>query len=253
MKEVRSVLRAFEILDSFQEGRSRSISEISQDLGIPKSTVFDLLSTLVDLGVLSRERGSNDYQLGNKLIELGNKARGGSFLNRVAAPYLKALRDEYDETVFLTVRDGDQAFYVDCYESMRRLRTYSTMGDRAPLYCTSVGKAILAFLPDDEIERYVGAVRLDRFTPNTIMDRELLREDLRRTRERGYSVDDMEHEDGVRCVGAPLRDSEGRVVGAISVSGFAQRITREREAQVAASVMRAAREISAALGFGPER
>jgi DNA-binding IclR family transcriptional regulator len=249
MKLVRSIQRAFEILDSFQVGQSRSVSEISRAMGIPKSTAFEILATMVEVGVLARDDASNLYQLGNRLIDFGNRARINYPLNRAAAACLKALRDEFDETVYLTVRDGDQAYYVDCYESTRRLRSFSSIGDKAPLYCTSVGKAILAFLPEEEIETYIDKVTLTPFTANTILDKGRLREEIGRTAARGYSVDDMEHEEGVRCIGAPLRDSDGRVIGAISLSGFAQRISRERETEIAGKVIHSAREISRVLGF----
>jgi DNA-binding IclR family transcriptional regulator len=249
MKMIRSIQRAFEILDSFQVGQNRSVSEISRAMGIPKSTAFEILNTMVELGVLARDGDSNLFQLGNRLIDFGNRARINYPLNRAAASYLIALRDEFDETVYLTVRDGDQAYYVDCYESTRRLRSFSSIGDKAPLYCTSVGKAILAFLPGEEIARYISEIELKPFTANTILDKARLREEIGRTAARGYSVDDMEHEEGVRCIGAPLRDSGGVVIGAISLSGFAQRVSREREVEIAERVVGVAREISRVLGF----
>jgi DNA-binding IclR family transcriptional regulator len=248
MKKVRSVSKAFRILEFFQAGKSHSISDFSRGLRFPKSSVYEILTTLAEEGVVERDDHSGRYRLGLKLIELGSRARHQFPLNRIAAPFLRALSQQFDETVNLAVRDRDEIFYVDCYESSRVLRTYSTTGDRAPLYCTGVGKAILAFLPEAERERILGALALQRHTPNTITDPALLREELRRTVERGYSVDDMEHEDGVRCVGAPLRNAEGRVFASISVSGPAQRITVEREAQFAERVTAAAREVSRSLG-----
>lgn len=248
MKLVRSIQRAFAIIDSFQVGQSQSVSEVSRAVGIPKSTAFEILNTMVEAGVLARDNDTSLYQLGNRLIDFGNRARINYPLNRAAASFLKALRDEFDETVYLTVRDDDQAYYVDCYESTRRIRSFSSIGDKAPLYCTSVGKAILAFLPREEIEKYIDKVDLKPFTSNTILDKARLREELAKTASRGYSVDDMEHEEGLRCIGAPLRSSEGRVIGAISLSGYAQRISKEREGEIAAKVVGAALEISKVLG-----
>jgi len=249
MKQVRSLVRAFRILESFQVGEGRSISDISQEMEIPKSTVYEILTTLAGQGVLQRDETGNRFQLGIKLIELGSRARHTFPLNRVAAVPLKALSEAFNETVYLTVLDRDQVFYVDCYESTKALRTFSTIGDRAPLYCTAVGKAILAFQPAEEIRRTLSASPLVRYTSNTITDVEELLEELRRTAERGYSVDDMEHEADVRCVGAPLRDAEGRVFAAISVSGPAQRVTPQREAETAALVVRTAGDISKSLGY----
>jgi IclR family KDG regulon transcriptional repressor len=251
MKTVRSVSRAFRILETFPAGRSRSISDMCIETGIPKSTAHEILNTLVEEGVLERERASSRYQLGTRLIELGNRARHNFPLNRIAAPVLQGLRELFDETVYLTVPDRDEVYYVDCYESTRLLRTFSSLGDRAPLYCTAVGKAVLAFREQADIERYLDSISLERFTPGTIVDRELLLRELRATAARGYSVDDMEHEEGVRCVGAPVRDAEGHIFAAISVSGPAQRVTLERQPEIAARVTAAAGEISRRLGYRP--
>jgi IclR family KDG regulon transcriptional repressor len=249
VKQVRSLVRAFQILESFQVGEGRSISDISQEMKIPKSTAYEILVTLAEVGVLHRDETGNRFRLGIKLIELGSRARHTFPLNRVAAPALKALSEAFNETVYLTVLDREQVFYVDCYESTKALRTFSTIGDRAPLYCTAVGKAILAFQPVDEVRRILAASPPVRFTRHTITDTEELLEELRCIAERGYSVDDMEHEAGVRCVGAPLRDASGRVFAAVSVSGPAQRVTPQREPEIAAKVVSAAGEISKTLGY----
>lgn len=251
MRQVRSVDRTFRILDSFQAGRRQTISEISRELELPKSSVHEILVTLEKAAVVKREASSGGFQLGIKLIELGNRARYNYPLNRVAAPHLEALREAFNETVNLTVLDQDEVFYADCYESTRTLKTFSTIGDRAPLYCTAVGKAILAFQPSQQIQRILEATRFERFTPNTIGDRAVLLDQLRETARRGYSVDDMEHEAGVRCVGAPVRNAEGRAFAAISVSGPAERVTPGREPEIAARVMAAARDISRDLGWQP--
>lgn len=251
MKQVWSVWRAFRILDYFQAGKRHSISEISRELKLPKSSVYEILTTLEKTGAVQRDASSGGFQLGIKLIELGNRARYNFPLNRVAAARLEALREAFNETVYLTVLDQGEVFYADCYESTQSLKTFSTIGDRAPLFCTAVGKAILAFQGAEEIRRVLEGARLEPFTRNTITDAAVLREELGLIAARGYSVDDMEHEVGVRCVGAPIRDAEGRVFAAISVSGPAQRVTPARETEIAARVMATAREISISLGWRP--
>lgn len=251
MKQVGSVLRAFRILDSFQAGKRYSISEVSRELSLPKSSVYELLTTLANERVVERDSASSGFQLGIKLIELGNRARYNFPLNRLAAPHLEALREAFNETVYLTVLDQGQVFYADCYESTRALKTFSTIGDRAPLYCTAVGKAILAFQSPQEIRRILETTRFERFTRHTIADPAALLEELHEIAEQGYSVDDMEHEAGVRCVGAPIRGAEGRTFAAVSVSGPAQRVTRARQPEIAARVVATAREISSSLGWRP--
>jgi len=192
------------------------------------------------------ERGA--YHLGSKLIELGDRARQGMTIQRVARPHLRALNEDLDDTVHLTVLDHDEVLYVDCIESRKPLRMHSVIGVRAPLHCTAVGKAIMAWLPSQDIDRIVRTQGLPAFTATTITRRKALEDELARTRRRGYAVDNMEHEDLLRCVGAPVRDHTGAVVGAISVSGPSQRSTVRSAAAIAPRVVVAADAISAGLG-----
>jgi DNA-binding IclR family transcriptional regulator len=187
--------------------------------------------------------------LGVKLVELGNRARLELDICRIAAPFLQGLNVEFDETVHLTVLDRDEVLYVDCIESQRRLRTYSVIGVRAPLYCTSVGKAILAYQKESEIRRIAREKGLARITATTIDSEDRLFAELARVRERGYAIDDMEHEDHLRCVGAPIRNARGEVFASLSLSGPAERNTYERIESMAPSVLRAVTEISRRLGW----
>ena len=154
-----------------------------------------------------------------------------------------------NETCHLGVRDGDCVLYIDKVESPHSLRMVSRVGGTNPLHCTGIGKAILAWLPPDELDEYCSRP-LERRTANTIVAPEILRAELQRTRDRGYAVDDIENEIGVRCVGAPIFDHDGDLVGAVSLAGPTLRMTWERVEQLTAPVIEAAREISARLGFG---
>jgi IclR family acetate operon transcriptional repressor len=140
---------------------------------------------------------------------------------------------------------------VDGCESSRQLRTFFQFGDRAPLHCTALGKAILANLPPAEMERRLRRRTLKAYTPATLTDPHELRRELARTAARGYSVDNMEHEEDVRCVGAPIRDREGRAFASISVSGPAHRLKPGRDREIARQVIAAAEEISRLLGYRP--
>jgi len=172
-------------------------------------------------------------------------------IRRVAAPFMKQLNIELDETVHLTVLEGNEVLYVDCLESSKRLRTYSVIGVKAPLYCTSVGKAILAFLNEDELERILSSTRFEKFTENTIIDKTFLKDELRTIAQRGYAVDNMEHEEGLRCIGSPIRDRTGKVFAALSVSGPSQRITLGNVSEIGKVVMVQAEKISRQLGYSP--
>ncbi len=246
---VNSVARAFAILTLLGKKGRLTLSQLCRDLKIPKSTAFSILETLEKEQAVVREDETGMYSLGIRLLELGQEAQANFELRRVASPVLQQLNREIDETVHLTVLDNDEVLYVDCYESSKRLRTYSVIGVRAPLYCTAVGKAILAFLDDDERMKLLNHMRFERFTPKTITDRKSLLHELEEVRRLGYSIDDIEHEEGVRCVGAPIYNNRGRVCASLSISGPASRITEERIPFFAQKAIETAQEISRRLGF----
>jgi len=249
---VKSVWRAIKILESFGSEEGMGVTELSKRLNFPKSSIHEILMTLVRERILEKDGDRSRYYLGTKLFELGNRARANLEIRKTAIPFLKALNDELDETVHLTVLNNGEVLYIECFESTKRLRTYSVIGVRAPLHCTAVGKAILAFLPEDDIERIIRTKGLERFTENTITDKALLLRDLRKVVQRGYAADNMEHEEGMRCVGAPIRNSGGMVFASISVSGPSQRITLDRIPQIAKKVISTANEISGRLGYQRE-
>jgi DNA-binding IclR family transcriptional regulator len=246
---VHTVLNAVKILESLATAPNQGVSDLSRNLGLPKSSVFGILETLSSTGMLERTAENGKYHLGAKLIELGYRAQVDLDLCRIARPFLQGLNAQFDETVHLTILDRDEVLYLDCVESKRRLRTYSVIGIRAPLYCTSVGKAILAFQGDDEIRRIARTEGLAPFTDHTITNEAMLLDETKKIRLDGYAVDDMEHEDHLRCVGAPIRNAQGRVFAAISLSGPAERNTKERILEMAPFAVTAGREISRRLGW----
>lgn len=241
------------ILESFNGEEGMTVTQISKRLGLPKSSVHDILSTLVAEGIVEKDSDNSRYHLGLKLFELGEKARSNLEIRKSATPFLKTLNSQLDETVHLTVLEEGEILYIECFESSKRLRTYSVIGVRAPLHCTAVGKAIMAFLPHDEIERVILEKGLERFTENTIIDRKKLLEELAGIRQKGYAVDNMEHEEHVRCVGAPVFNYEGRSFASISVSGPSQRVPFEEVPEIAKMVMAATKDVSKRMGYNPEK
>ena len=250
-KMVKSVFRAVQILDVLSSDGERSVTEISKSLNFPKSSVHEIISTLLEEGILGKDTDRNRYSLGLKLFELGKQAQANLEISKVAIPSLRGLQEQLDETVHLTVLDGKEVLYIECFESTKRLRTYSVIGIRAPLHCTAVGKAILAHLDEEDVEDVIQSMGLPRFTENTITDRQRLNAEMRKVRDCGFATDDMEHEDGVRCVRAPVRNHTGKVVASISVSGPSQRMTSSRLEEIAPLVMERAAEISRRLGYKP--
>ena len=250
-KMVKSVYRAVKILDVLSSEGEKSVTEISTILSFPKSSVHEITSTLLATGILEKDSDRNKYSLGLKLFELGKQAQANLEISKVAIPSLRSLHEQFDETVHLTVLDRKEVLYIECFESTKQLRTYSVIGIRAPLHCTAVGKAILAYLDDGEVEEIIRSMGLPRFTQNTITDRERLNAEVRKIRNSGFATDVMEHEEGVCCVGAPVRNHTGQVVASISVSGPSQRMTAARIEEIAPLVMERAAEISRRVGYKP--
>ena len=246
---VKPVHNAIRILDVLGRGEGLGVTRISQLLELPKSSVHDILSTLHNEGLVEKDCERNHYSLGLKLFELGNLARANLELRRIATPFLRSLNEELDETVHLTILDGWEVLYIECFESVKQLRTYSVIGVRAPLHCTAGGKAILAYFKDKQVGQMIKAMGLPKFTENTITDRQHLDQELAEIRRRGYAVDNAEHEEGVRCIGAPIHNHEAQVVASISVSGPSQRITSGRDEEVGRLLISKTGEISRRLGY----
>jgi DNA-binding IclR family transcriptional regulator len=249
MKKIRSISRAIRLLEAFRDGEAFTVSELSRAIKAPKSSVHEILSTLVAEELVTKEEESNHYRIGVKLLELASYARKSLVVSREATPILQELNGLLDETVLLTILDGDEILYIDGFESTHQLRTFFKLGDRAPLHCTALGKAIMAFLPRQEVDRIIAAKGLARFARNTIVDKRKLHRELAATAARGFSIDNIEHEEGVRCVAAPIRNHEGRVFASISVSGPSQRLQPERDAEIGQMVAKSAAEISLRLGY----
>ena len=246
---VKSVYRAIKILEAFDGDEGMTVTEISNRLHFPKSSVHQILNTLTNENILKKNPLTNRYFLGVKLFILGARARGNLEIRKVAEPLLKKLKEIFDETVHLTVLDNDEVLYVECFQSSKLLRPFQIIGYRAPLHCTAVGKAMMAFMSKQDIDRVIRAKGLPRYTKNTLTDERSLMKDLEAVVMRGYSVDNIEHEQGVRCIGAPIRNHEGQVFAAVSVTWPSQRLQLSRIPKLAETIIAIANEISRRLGY----
>jgi DNA-binding IclR family transcriptional regulator len=246
---VSSVLKAIQILEALSSNESLGVTELSKKLGLPKSSVHSILKTLESENLLEKKNETGKYHLGLKLIELGNLAQVNLDICKIAHPYLKELNRLTNETVHLTVLDNDEVLYVDCIESKQWLRTYSVIGVRAPLYCTAVGKAIMANLDYNHVKSIIKENGLPRITENTITTEDALLAELEDIRIKGYAIDNMEHENRLICIGAPIRNAKGEVFASISVSGPVSRQDMSKIDELGKRVMEATREISWKLGY----
>jgi DNA-binding IclR family transcriptional regulator len=195
----------------------------------------------------------NRFRLGLKLYELGNRAVEQIDLRARVQPYFRRLAMQVGETVHLGVLQKTSVVYLDKVEPNRRVCLSSKTGTSNPVYCTSMGKAMLAFQPDEIIEQVIAKIRFVAYTPKTIGSREALLKALERIRRRGYAIDDEEIELGVRCVGAPIFNEDRRAIAAVSVSGPTARITVQSVPGIAEHVLRCCREISTSLGLSTKK
>jgi IclR family acetate operon transcriptional repressor len=247
--KVQSVDRTLDVLEALATRRGATgISELSHLVGLHVSTVHRLLATLVDRGYVRQDPESSRYHLGSRIFTLASAADLHLDLRLVARPYLERMMRTSGETANLVTASDDEVVYLDQVASMHLVKMFTAPGMRAPLYCTGSGKAMLAFRGREFAERAL-AQPLKRRTTHTIVTRIALEAELAAIRARGYSVDNEEMEEGVRCLAVPVFDRRGECVGALSVSGPTTRMTVERVEKLAATARQIAGELSRQLGF----
>lgn len=246
---VQSVERAVRILEELAvEKEGLGVTELANRVELHKSTVHRMLNTLLNLGYVEQNTLSERYRLGMKLLFLGGAILERMDIRHEAHDLLKGLSEKVNEAVHLVVPDGFRAVYIDKLDSNKTIRMYSQIGRVAPLHASAVGKAILAFSGEEFAEQVIEQGLL-KYTSKTIAEPQELLEHLKMVRERGFAVDDEENEEGIRCVGAPVFDYKGKVIGAVSVSGPTVTVVQEKVEQIAGSVMECAEKISHRMGW----
>lgn len=246
-----SVANSIRLTKAFSEGEyEMGISALAARLGLAKSTVHRLATTLVEYDILEQNRETGKYRLGLALFELGTLVRRKMDVMSEAQAQIHALADLSGETVQLAILDHLSVLYIRIRESRQAVRMSTGLGSRAPAHCTSVGKALLAHQAPEVIQQVIDN-GLQRYTPNTITEGPRLLEELASVRQKGYAIDDEEIESGLRCVAAPIRNHSGRVVAAISVAAPVQRMTKKNLQTTVPSVVAAAEAISRRLGYMP--
>ena len=250
MKTVQSLERSLDILLVFtHEQPEIGIVEICKKVELSKGTVFRLVYTLLVRGFLSQNKQNGKYSLGPKAFEVGSVALSQMEIRKVAYNHLEELRNTSGETVHLVIQDNAEVLYIDKYESSRSIRMSSFIGQRMPMYCTAVGKVLLANLSDNEVESICRMKGMNKFTPNTITNLERLKNDLGKIREQGYGLDDEENESGLRCIAAPIRNPRGQVIAAISISAPIMRMSDEQVTLTSEILRQTADKISFEMGY----
>lgn len=226
--KVKSLQKSMEILECFAEKQPLGVTEISEKLGLYKSNVHNILMTFTALGYLEQDKDTGKYHLGAEVMTLSRAFREGLDITKVAVPFMREIANEANELVYLTIPREDEVIYLEVVSpENQKLATTSIAGERCKMYCTGVGKAILANLPEEEIEKYICG-ELEAYTENTITDPQMLREELALTKRRGYGIDDMELMYGIKCVGIALIGHGGRIEGGLSISAPSPRMDDEK-------------------------
>ena len=246
--KVPAVVRALDILEFLARNQEATFTEIHTRIGIPKSSTYQIISTLGSRGYIRQKGDSVKYTLGLRLFELGTLAVHHLDIRAESIPVLRELAAKTGQTCHLGILDGDEGVYLTKLDGTQAVRLNSWEGKRMPLHSTAMGKALLAWQDPDQLEDLLRDLDFTPFTENTITGPEKLKENLRLIRERGWSMDDQENEPHIRCVSAPIRNVEEKVIAAISISGLATQFSEEYLLPLAREVRNAAVKLSRIIG-----
>jgi IclR family KDG regulon transcriptional repressor len=249
---VFALRRGLSILDSFS-GRSGDlgVNEIARMVGMHKSTVSRLCATLENAGYLERDPASGRFRLGARIYQLAGSSSPTTDVRLVARPVMLELVETSSETATLGVREGRDIVTIDVVDGLNYMRMATRVGMRTKVHASAVAKAILAWLPEAEVDEILADSPMSPLTPNTVTDPATLKARLAEVRERGYAIDMEELEIGLRCVAAPIRGPHGHVVAGVSISGPRHRMTDEAMRRYGPLVRAASEKISARLGTPP--
>jgi len=225
-RTIRAVERASEIIDALEQNGAMGVTELSSELGISKGTAHTYLTTLARERLVARD--DDGYRLGLRYLSLAESIKRRMNIYELAKAQVDKLAEATGERAQFAMLEGNMVVNVYRAEGEDAIRTTVTVGQYDYPHYVAVGKAMLAYLPERRLDEIIDENGLHRGTEHTITDEAELKEHLAEIRDRGYAVDDEERARGVRCIGAPLRDDSGSVLGAISISGPAQRMTDER-------------------------
>lgn len=242
---IQSVTRAVDILRCFETRELLGITEIAEMTALNKSTAFGIVSTLAAEGLLEQDEITGRYRLGLELFRLGSMVNTST--RRIVLPELEQLVDALEETVNFVRHDGSDVVYLIKKESSHSMRICTKTGQRLPMYCTAVGKAILAYLPENQRTAIIDTFKFSPYTANTVANADALRLQLQETVSRGYAIEREEFEYGLICVAVPVLDSRGYPVAAISCSGPKARMTEEKIAQARTTLLSCAKHLAMIL------
>ncbi|WP_078409060.1 IclR family transcriptional regulator [Priestia abyssalis] len=244
----KTVVRSMDILNLFLTHSKLSFNEIVQFSGIPKTSVYRMVMSLEEMGLLDKDEDGK-YSLGLLFLQFGHLVAERLDIRQVALPIMQKLHDEVGEAVNLIVQDGKEAIYIEKLDTKQPVRLYTAIGRRTPLYAGACSRVILAFMPHHEQEEYLDEIELKPIASGTITDKEKLRLLLKESQETGYTVSYSELENYTSAIAAPIFNHKGEVTAGISIAGLDVNYQEEKLPELVKKVKSAAQEISKKLGY----
>ncbi|HLA95146.1 MAG TPA: IclR family transcriptional regulator [Pyrinomonadaceae bacterium] len=226
-KSVPAIEKGMLILEKLATSHNGlGLAELTRELALPKSSTYGLLLTLERLGYLHRNESTGRYMFGMKILSLANMAMNGLNLRKISTPHIRSLMNKTKLTVHLSIQEQNEVVIIEKADSPYTPKVETWVGKRMGIHCTAAGKALLSDWPEELLDRLVRH-GLPRYNDNTIISPKKLKKELDQVRKQGFSVDDEEETIGSRCIGAPIRDTGGQIVGAVSVAGYKQQIHQD--------------------------
>jgi IclR family KDG regulon transcriptional repressor len=247
-KQLSAVSRTITVLEVLSRYKAINLEQLAKEADLPKATLLRFLGTLIQLGYVYRDPYDR-YALTLKMFSVGSRSIENIDLVRDATPVAEELVKALGETVHMGILENEAAIYVLKVSSKYNMSLHSRVGKSIPLYCTGIGKMLLSGLPADELDAILSRIKLVPFTPHTLKTRAALEKELADIRKNGWAMDREEHEEGVSCISAPVRDHSGAIIAALSVSWPMFRYEREKESEYIETITSAAGRISAILGY----
>jgi len=247
---IQSAERIFQVLETLAQMGPIGLMDLSNHLGLHKSTTHRLLTSLICMGYARQDEDTQKYMLSYKIVGLSGQLLDKIDILPIAHSYMKQLAEQSQETVHLVQRNENDIIYIDKVESkVSSIRMVSQIGMIHPMYCSGVGKAILSTLSIEEVTKIWNASLIEKKTENTVVTLEELLKVLEIVRERGYALDDEENEMGVRCIAACIYDYRGKAKYAFSISAPVSRMSDERIKELSSYVLQVKNDLSLALGY----
>jgi DNA-binding IclR family transcriptional regulator len=249
-KVVPAAQRALAVLELLMASRNGlAVSEIARSLGLPRSTTFYIVNTIEECGYIYRSSTRGRYTFTAKLLEMAGRSLECLGVREPAAPFLRTLMQKTGLTVHMGVLAQNEVVLIDKVAPATSQQLATWVGKRMPIHCTGMGKALMAYLPEKQIEHHIQQ-GLIRYNDNTIVSAGRLKDELLRVQSHGYALDDEEETVGLRCIGAPVFDKNHQAVAAISIAGTSEQLSDERLDRLVRAVKQAAASVSAQLGAG---